>query len=72
MICLIAGAPLFAAKWAKAQNLRADEWFAPVTVFDIYRKKNFHTLVVSEGIDLLSNDQLNRLLVAAWECGQRR
>ena len=72
MICLIAGSARHAERWAKAQNLRGDEWFYPATVFDIYKMKNFHTISVLEGLDLLTNDQLNRLLVAAWECGRRK
>lgn len=72
MICLIAGSQQHATKWAKSQNLQFDEWFWPSNVFEIYKRKNFHTILVHEGIDMLSNDQLNRLLVAAWECGRRR
>lgn len=72
MICLIAGTFKDAEKWAKAQNLRIDEWFYAKDVFTIYGRKHFHTIVVSEGIDSLTNDQLNRLLTAAWECGRRK
>jgi len=72
VICLIAGTFKSAERWAKSQNLRIDEWFYPETVFDIYRRKNFHTITVVDGIDNLSNDALNRLLVAAWECGRRK
>lgn len=72
MICLIAGTPTDAKKWARSQNLRDDEWFHPNTIFDIYKKKNFHTIVVNEGIEHLTNDQLNRILTAAWECGRRK
>lgn len=72
MICLIAGSARHAERFAKAQNLRIDEWFYPSNIFDIQRRKNFHTITVPEGLDLVENDQLNRLLVAAWECGRRR
>lgn len=72
MICLIAGTLKHAKKWAQSQNLREDEWFHPTTVFDIYKHKGqFHTLLVHEGIDHLTNEQLNRLLTAGWECGRR-
>lgn len=70
MICLIAGTEQHARKWARSQNLREDEWFWPSTVFDVMRRKNFHTITVADGIDHLSNDQLNRLLTAAWENGK--
>lgn len=73
MICLIAGSQVHAAKWAKSQNLGIDEWFYPATVFDIYKHKGgFHTILVHEGIDQLTNDQLNRFLTTAWEVGRRR
>lgn len=72
MICLIAGTQRDAEKWARSQNLRADEWFYPNSVFDIYKKKHFHTILVHDGIDNLTNDQLNRLLTAAWDCGRRK
>lgn len=70
MIALIAGTHLHAKKWAKAQSLRDDEWFYVSDLFEILKHKNFHTIVVSEGIDNLSNDQLNRLLVASWNQGR--
>jgi hypothetical protein len=73
MICLIAGTRKDAEKWARAQNLRSDEWFHPDNVFAIYAKRcNFHTILVHEGIDNISNHDLNLLLTAAWECGKRR
>lgn len=73
MICLIAGTRKDAEKWARAQNLRADEWFWPANVFDIYRRSGlFHTILVQDGIDHLSNDDLNRLLTAGWECGRKK
>lgn len=72
MICLIAGTAKDADKWARGQNLRAEEWFYGATLFHIYGKKNFHTIIVPENIDLLSNNELNRLLTAAWECGRKR
>lgn len=72
MICLISGTLKDAEKWAKSQNLRVDEWFWAKDVFEIYKRKNFHTIIVHEGIDHLSNDQLNRLLTAGWEVGRRR
>lgn len=73
MICLIAGTAVHAAKWAKAQNLRDDEWFYAATLFDIYRQKGlFHTLVVPDGIEYISNDHLNQFLTAAWQCGKRK
>lgn len=71
MICLVAGTRLFAEKWARSQSLRNEEWFF-ADLFEILKHKNFHTIVVHEGIDNLSNDQLNRLLVAAWEQGRKR
>lgn len=72
MICLIAGTKEHAKRWAKSQNLRDDEWFSPTSVFDIMKRKNFHTITVHEGIDHMSNDQLNRFVTAAWECGRRK
>lgn len=72
MICLIAGNAIYARKWARGQNFRDDEWFHAATVFDCYKRKNFHTILVQEGIENLTNDQLNRLLTAAWECGRRK
>lgn len=73
MICLIAGTKKDAEKWAKSQNLSFNEWFWPANLFDIYaRKGEFHTILVHDGIDHLTNDQLNRLLTAAWESGRRR
>jgi len=72
LICLIAGTLADAKKWARGQNLRDDEWFHAENVFECYRRKNYHTLVVPDGIDHISNDQMNRLLTAAWECGRRK
>lgn len=72
MICLIAGSLSDAKAWARGQNLRDDEWFHPSSVFEILRKKNFHTIIVPDGIDHLTNDQMNRLLTAAWESGRRK
>lgn len=73
MICLISGTHQHARKWARSQNLRDDEWFYAASLFDIYKQKGFfHTLVVPDGIDHLTNDQLNALLTAAWQCGQRK
>lgn len=73
MICLIAGTHRDAAKWARSQNLRDEEWFHAATIFDIVTKKGFfHTLVVPDGIDHLTNDQLNALLTAAWQNGRRK
>lgn len=72
MICLVAGTFKDAEKWAKSQNLRIEEWFFAKDLFTIYGKKNFHTILVHEGIDHLTNDQLNRLLTACWECGRRK
>lgn len=72
MILLIAGARIFAEKWARSQNLRVDEWFFANDIFEVYKHKHFHTIVVPEGIDLLSNDQLNTLLTTAWEAGKRK
>lgn len=72
MICLIAGSQRHAERWARSQSLRAEEWFYPTNLFDIYRRKNFHTIIVHEGIDEISNDQLNRLLTAAWEHGRKK
>lgn len=70
MICLVAGNSQYAKKWARSQNLREDEWFYPENVFDLLKRKNFHTIMVPEGIDLLTNDQLNRILTLAWERGR--
>ena len=70
MICLIAGNSQHAKKWARSQNLREDEWFYPDSIFDLLKRKSFHTIMVPEGIDLLTNDQLNRLLTLAWERGR--
>lgn len=72
MICLIAGTAAHAKRWAKAQNLRDDEWFYPSSLFELMRRKNYHTIIVNEGIDEISNDHLNRLLTAAWEHGRKR
>jgi len=72
MICLIAGTHKSAERWAKSQNLRQDEWFWPETIFDIMKRKNFHTILVADGIDNMKNDTLNRFLTAAWDCGRRR
>lgn len=72
MICLIAENEKAAARWARGQNLRIDEWFYAPNVFAIYGRKNFHTIVVPEGIENIHNDNLNRLLTAAWSCGQKR
>lgn len=72
MICLIAGTQKNAEAWARGQNLRPDEWFYPATMFDLFKRKNFHTIIVHEGIEHLTNDQLNRLLTAAWENGRKK
>lgn len=73
MICLIAGTAVHAAKWAKSQNLRDDEWFYAASLFDIVSKKGyFHTILVPDGIEYISNDHLNRFLTAAWENGRRK
>lgn len=72
MICLISNTKKNAERWAKSQNLMHHEWFWPASVFDLYRRKNFHTIVVPEGIDEISNDTLNRLLTAAWEHGRKK
>jgi hypothetical protein len=71
MICLIAGTKNDAKKWARGQNLGDEEWFHGETLFHIYAKKNFHTIIVPDGIENLSNNDMNRLLTAAWECGRR-
>lgn len=70
MICLIASNFIFAKKWAKGQNLRDDEWFHASNIFDIYKHKVFHTILVQDGIELLTNDQLNVLLTTAWAQGR--
>ncbi len=71
MICLIASNIQFARKWAKGQNLRDNEWFHAQTIFDIYKVKSpFHTLIVPDGIDMFTNDQLNVLLTTAWQQGR--
>lgn len=72
MICLIAGTAKHAERFAKSQNLRADEWFYAATLFDLVKRKNFHVICVVEGIEHLTNDQLNRLLTAAWENGRKK
>lgn len=72
MICLIAGNKIYAKKWARSQNLREDEWFHPESMFELLSRKNFHVIVVPEGIDHITNDQLNRMLTLAWERGRRK
>lgn len=72
MICLIAGTANHAKRWAKSQNLRDEEWFFPTSLFDLMRRKNYHTIMVLDGIEHLTNDQLNSLLTAAWQYGKRK
>jgi len=71
MICLIASNILFARKWARGQNLQDNEWFHAATIFDIYKYKGeFHTILIQEGIDLVTKDQLNVFLTTAWAHGR--
>lgn len=73
MICLIAATKKDAEKWAKSQNLRFDEWFWPASVYELYVKKGgFHTILVNDNIESITNDQLNRLLTTAWDVGGRK
>ena len=72
MICLIAGSRLFAHRWAESQHLRADEWFYPSTLSDLYNRGPYHVITVVEGIEHMSNHYLNMMLTAAWREGKRK
>lgn len=70
MICLIASSYLNARKWAKSQHLEDSEWFYPNDVTDLYKKQNFHTIVVADGIEHASNTHINLLVTTAWKRGR--
>lgn len=46
MICIIAGNYQEAKRWAYGQQLEDNEWFYPTDELDLYRRSNFHVLVV--------------------------
>lgn len=70
MICLIAANYKSAKRWAVSQHLEDGEWFSPRHTFDLMRRSNFHTIVVPDGLEEMSNTQLNDLLTIAWKRGK--
>ena len=46
MICLIAGNYPEAKQWARGQDLDDDEWFMPIDVPELFKRTNFHVLVI--------------------------
>lgn len=72
MICLISSSRKNAQSWAAGQNLRDDEWFWPSGAFDIIKRKNFHTILVSQGLEHVTNDWINTMLEYAWKYGRAK
>jgi len=72
MICLIASSYLFAKKWAQSQHLRDEEWFYGDSISTIYKRKDFHVLLVAEGIEHVSNKYVDTMLTAAWSQGKKK
>jgi len=72
MICLIASSYVYARRWAQSQHLNDDEWFFPNDITEIYKHKNFHTILVLDGIEHVSNQHVNIMLETAWKQGRKR
>jgi hypothetical protein len=72
MICLIAGSYLYARKWAQSQHLRDEEWFFPNDVVDLYKRKDYHVILVLDGIEHVSNQYVNTMLTTAWAQGRKK
>ena len=72
MICLIAASYRYARKFALSQHLNDDEWFWGAAAEEIMSKRNFHTLLVLDGIENVNNQYINTMLELAWKCGRKK
>lgn len=71
MICIIAGNELEARNWAYGQMLEKDEWFYPHDFEDLYRRENFHVIVVGTAGQNVPPMYFERFLSTAHERGRR-
>lgn len=54
MIYILAQSHKDAARWAKTQQLRCDEWFATLDEDELRRQRDFHTIVLDSAAELPS------------------
>lgn len=72
MICLIASSKKNAEHWAASQHLMPDEWFWPASAYDIIKRKDFHTILVPNGLEHVTNAWINSMLEYAWKYGRQK
>ncbi len=75
MICLIASSYINAKHWAASQHLNEDEWFFARDAFVIINQSKqgpFHTRLVPNGIEHVSNAYINTMLEYAWKYGRKK
>ncbi len=70
MICLIAGNYLEAKRWAFGQELDESEWFFPIDVEDLLKRRSFHVLVVGTAGMNVPNSYFERVYQTAKRQGK--
>lgn len=69
MIFILAGSYSQAKKWAAAQELADDEWFATLDIDDLKQFSNFHVVIHESAAELPSNF-FEKLLTVARSRGE--
>ena len=70
MICLIAGNYLEAKTWAYGQQLNDDEWFYPIDEVDLYKRHDFHVIVIGTAGYNVPNSYFERVFQLAKHQGR--
>lgn len=70
MICIIAGNYLEAKRWAYGQELSDDEWFFPVDIDELYKRDNFHVVVIGTAGMNVPNSYFEKVYQTAKRQGQ--
>lgn len=69
-ICLIAGNQEEAYRYAKNQNLEANQWFYPKDINELLFKENFHVLVIGTAGHNIPSSLFEKIYQLALERGR--
>lgn len=69
-ICILAGNPLEAERFASSQNLSDEQWFYPRDVSDLLFKSNFHVLTVGSVGQNVPSSYFNKIYDLAQQRGR--
>lgn len=72
MICIIAGNYQEAKNWAYGQELDDTEWFYPQEVEELYRRMNFHVVVIGTAGQNVPPSYFEKLFALAKQRGRMK